>query len=321
MSFALVVVMIIGVVFMFGSCMVMISGSDDFRESFAEGFMGEFNDRAIGRTKIKSDKPKVLDLHLRGVISFATDSSFFADENSSVTVLRAIRGATNDKDVKGIFLRIDSGGGEITASDVIWKALRDFKAEDEKRFVVVHMGAVAASGAYYISCAADKTVAHPTTMTGSIGVKTTSFNMKELADKIGIKSTTIASGENKEFFNPLKDMSPEQEEMLKKIVMGLHGRFTEIVALGRNMDIADVRKIADGRIMLATEAQDLGLLDNIGYEKDAKLLFKIHFGEDPVFITREPGLWEFLKNPNFYGEAAAAAFEAVTRNDENIVVR
>jgi len=320
MSFAFVVIMIIGVAFMFGSCMVVMTATDDFTSGFAEGFMGEFQ-KTSGRSQTAGDRPKVLDLHLKGVISFATDNSFFADENSSVTVLRAIRGATNDKDIRGIFLRIDSGGGEITASDVIWRAVRDFKAEDPNRFVVVHMGSVAASGAYYISCAADKIVAHPTTMTGSIGVKITSFSMRELADKIGVKSTTITSGENKEFFNPLKDMSPEQEEMLRNIVMGLHERFMGIVAIGRNMEMDDVRKIADGRIMLATEAQDLGLLDHIGYEKDAKLLFKVHFGEEPFFITREPGLWEFLRNPNFYGEAAAAAFTAATRNDENIVVK
>jgi len=321
MSFALVVAVIIGVAFMIGSCALVMSNIGDMAEVFTEGFSEGFNNSAIGRVHGKKGGPKVLDLHLKGVINFAADSSFFADENSSVAVLRAIRGSIHDKEVRGILLRVDSGGGEITASDIIWKALCDFKAEDPKRYVVVHMGAIAASGAYYISCAADKIVAHPTTMTGSIGVKISSFNMKELADKIGVKNTTIASGENKEFLHPLKDMTPEQEEMLQGIVDNLHSRFVAIVAQGRKMDEADVRALADGRVMLAAEAQDAGLLDHIGYEKDAKNLFHLYFLEEPEFITREPGRWNFLRNPAFYGEAAAAAIETATRNEEHIVVK
>ncbi|MCL1910336.1 MAG: S49 family peptidase, partial [Kiritimatiellaeota bacterium] len=178
MSFGIVVIMILGMILSMASCMFVVSTVSEEIKAGLEGF-------ATG-AKPEGSGPKVQVLNLNGVITLATESSFFAEENSSVATLRAIRAATDDKSIRGIFLRVSSGGGEITASDIIWKALRDFKEADTDRLVVVHMGSIAASGAYYISCAADKIVAHPTTMTGSIGVKISSYNARELAEKIGI---------------------------------------------------------------------------------------------------------------------------------------
>ena len=270
-------------------------------------------------SKTTNTNPQVLCLNLNGPISFASEAKLFSEiENNSVSVLNAIREATHDASVRGILLSIDSGGGEITASDIIWNALNDFKAEGADRAVVVLMGGIAASGAYYISCAADTIIAHPTTMTGSIGVKIESYNAKALADKIGIKSVTIASGENKDFLNPLKDLAPEQQAILQKMVNSLHERFVTIVTDSRNLETAKVRAIADGRVLLAQEALDAGLIDAIGYKNDAAEYFTDYFGENPSFIEPKRNFWDLIKSPSFLGEvlsraAAASASSVETR--------
>ena len=311
MSLGIVAMMIAGVIFTVGGCMYIFSKVGDF-DPIA----------VIGGARADVETPRVLELNLGGIISLdAGSSSFYSDKNSSATVLRAIREATGDESIRGILLNIDSGGGEMTASDIIWKALCDFKEGGSDRYVVVHMGAVAASGAYYISCAADKIVAHPTTMTGSIGVKIPSYNVKELTDKIGIKNVTITSGENKEITHPMNDMTPEQEAILRKNVMQLHERFVSIIVKGRGLAEENANAIADGRILLAAEAESEGLIDLIGYEKDAKKLFEDRFGEKPIFIRHVSGPFSFLKNPAFYGEAAAAAIEAASKSEERLTIR
>jgi protease-4 len=308
-SFALVAACILGSALVMASCSAMISNlgkvESDFRKGFEVGF------KKHRHTPLASG-PKVLDLTLDGVISFSSSSaSLFSDaENSSLAVLNTVHGAVDDDSVRGIFLRVNSGGGEITASDILWNQIRAFKEADTNRLVVVLMGSLAASGAYYVACAADTIIAHPTTMTGSIGVKIESVNIKGLADKLGVKSATIASGENKDFLNPLKDLTPAQEAMLQKMVDSLQDRFVSIVAEGRNLAEAEVRAIADGRVLLAQEALDAGLIDEIGYEDDAKDLFREHFGETPDFVTKEPGFWEFLRSPGFYGEVLSSAAKA-----------
>jgi protease-4 len=164
---------------------------------------------------------------------------------------------------------IDSGGGGITASDILYKALLDFRAAQEGRVVVAVFNDVAASGAYYIALAADHIIAHPTTITGSIGVLMQSMNVKDLAQKIGIRDVTIKSGDNKDLLNPFNEMSPEQRDMLQGLVDEFHSRFVRLVAEGRDLPEAQVRELADGRIYSANDAEELGLVDQIGYWSDA----------------------------------------------------
>jgi signal peptide peptidase SppA, 36K type len=267
-----------------------------------------FGLRSAGSSPAAASQPHVLDLRVRGMISLASESTLFSGpEQSAAAALSAIRAAAGDSSVQGILLRLDSGGGEITASDIIYNALKDFKAADGSRSVVVLMESMAASGAYYIACAADKIVAHPTTITGSIGVKIESVNAKVLADKIGVKSVTIASGENKDFLNPLKDLSPEQEALLRKMVGALHERFVTIVTESRGLDVNAVRAIADGRVLLAQEALEAGLIDAIGYEDDAKKIFTEKLGEKPDFQQPRQGIWDLLKSPSFLGQALGKA--------------
>ncbi len=133
---------------------------------------------------------------------------------------------------------------------------------------------VAASGAYYISAAADKIISHPTTITGSIGVIMPLINIANLVEKYGIEDNSIKSGDMKSIGSPLKKMSDDERKVLYDIVDEMYTRFLDIIAVGRNMEIEDVRKLADGRIYTGKQALDNGLVDQLGYIDDAITLAK-----------------------------------------------
>lgn len=210
---------------------------------------------------------KVVRIPVEGMIMLGESSWYAGNAN---TVLRSIRRATHDPEVEGLLLEINSGGGGITDSDIIYKALLDFKKEQDGRVVVAVMGDVAASGAYYIALAADHILAHPTTLTGSIGVIMQSYNVKELAAKLGVQDVTIKSGANKDLLNPFQEVKPEQKEILQKVISAMHERFVSLVAQHRKLPKETVAPLADGRVFLADEALQHKLIDGIGYNEDAQ---------------------------------------------------
>ena len=214
---------------------------------------------------------KVVRIPLTGLIMLGEEGWGGGSSASSAgAALRAIQRATHDPEVEGIILEVDSGGGGITASDIIYKALQDFKKAKRGRVIVTLMGDIAASGAYYISLPSDLILAHPTTITGSIGVIMQSYNIKELAAKIGIKDETFKSGANKDILNPFQDVTPEQRAMLQGVIDALYGRFVKLVAEARKLSEPEVRKLADGRIFVAEDALEHKLIDGIGYSSDAE---------------------------------------------------
>lgn len=261
--------------------------------------------------------PRVLHVVVNGVIaSDPGDRPLWKPDAGSIdAAVRDIRRATLDPRIDGIFLQIDSPGGEVTASDVAWKALKDFRASRQDtatpRFVVAMMGSVAASGAYYVCAAADCIVAHPTTLTGSIGVKMSSINVRGLADRYGVKEVSIVSGPNKNMLSPFQDLTEPQRQMLQAQVDALQKRFVELVAKGRRMDEARVREVADGRILLAEEALKAGLVDEIGYVDDAKAqVSKLLGGATPRYVSYSRGdtLLRSIFSPEFFGSAIREAF-------------
>ena len=236
-------------------------------------------------------KTKVVRIPLRGLIMLDTGDGFFGPEAGSADMaLRSIHRATHDSEVQGIILDVDSGGGGITASDILYKALLDFKEEHPGRKVVAILNDVAASGAYYVALASDHIIAHPTTITGSIGVLIQSLNVRELGDKIGVKDVTIKSGPNKDILNPFRDLTDEQwkeqKQMLQSVVNELHDRFVGLVAENRDLPEDEVRELADGRIFTASKAEELGLIDEQGYWRDAKERIAELLGVDEVKIFR-----------------------------------
>ena len=234
---------------------------------------------------IKEADAKVVRIPLRGTIML-DEEAWYSAPGSAVEALASIHRATLDDSVAGILLEVDSPGGGVTSSDILWNALRDFKAASSNRVVFVHMGDLCASGGYYVSMAADEIMALPTTMTGSIGVILSSYNVKEFAKKLGISDVTIASGKNKAMLSPFQDLTPEQRQLLQSMIDSMHGRFVDIVAEGRDLPREKVAELADGRIYLASEAQRIGLIDEIGYFKDACERMERLLGVDAICFVR-----------------------------------
>ena len=171
-----------------------------------------------------------------------------------------------NKKIKAIILRINSPGGSVGATQDICREVQ--KATQTKK-VIASMGSVAASGGYYIAAAANKIVANPGTITGSIGVIMEFIRFKDLLNKIGINFEIIKSGEFKDTGSPLRELTEREKKLLKALVADIQKQFVEEVAAGRNLTIEEVRKIADGRIFSGAQAKELGLVDILGNFQDA----------------------------------------------------
>lgn len=166
-----------------------------------------------------------------------------------------------DDDVKSVVLRVDSPGGAVAASQEILEAVALLKKDKP---VIVSMGTVAASGGYYISCSADKIFANEGTTTGSIGVRLEHVNIGDLMKWAMIDKETIKSGKLKNMFAINKPLSPEAKEILQGLVDEIHVQFKETVSRNRGIDMAELNKIADGRIFTGARAKELGLVDELG---------------------------------------------------------
>ena len=181
-------------------------------------------------------------------------------------VLTHLKEFRDNDDIKAIVLRINSPGGGVGPSQEIYAEVR--KTTPVKK-VVASMGAIAASGGYYIASAADHIIANPGSITGSIGVVMEFANLKELFEKIGISAFVLKSGQYKDAGFPFRDMTPEEEALLQGFVDNIHQQFVAAVAEGRDMSEEEIRAIADGRILSGEQAQELGLLDSLGNLQDA----------------------------------------------------
>ena len=169
--------------------------------------------------------------------------------------------AEKDTAVKAIVLRIESPGGEIAPSQEILWEIEEVK---EAKPVVVSMGGTAASGGYYISTKADKIVALPTTMTGSIGVISQVMNVEGLLEKLGIEVETFKGGKYKDMYSGFREMTPEEEEIMQGMIDEYYEQFIDVVAEGRGLGKEEVRDLATGQIYTGTAAKELGLVDALG---------------------------------------------------------
>jgi protease-4 len=181
---------------------------------------------------------------------------------SSDKIVGWLKDASEDPSVRAIVLRVDSPGGGVTASDEIYNAVLKAKAKGKK--IVVSMGSTAASGGYYIAAPADRIVANPTTITGSIGVISVIPNVSGLLDKLGIESYVFKSGAHKDDSLGLRPITEEDRKIWQSIIDDSYERFVDIVAKGRGMDPATVRTLADGRIYTGRQAMAVKLVDEMG---------------------------------------------------------
>ena len=209
---------------------------------------------------------KVVIIDLKGIIDAETSDELGAQ----------IKKAGKDHNVKGLIIRINSPGGTVFASDEIHNRILSFKKQTHKPAVAFMQG-VAASGGYYASVACDRLVASPTAITGSIGVIMSHFMLKGLLeDKLGIQPTIIKSGEKKDWPSPFKQMTEQQKQYInEKLIQPAYERFVSVIASGRaELDLAQVKELADGSIFSAEEAVSKKLIDKTGYLQTAIELVK-----------------------------------------------
>jgi protease-4 len=183
-------------------------------------------------------------------------------------VVAQLRLAEKDREIKALLLEINSPGGSVTASDILYHEIMGFKQRTGAR-VVAGMMDVAASGGYYIALPADRIVAHPTTITGSVGVIFMRPKVAGLMEKLGVAVEVSKSGKEKDIGSPFRPSTPEEEKVFQEMTDKLAGKFLERVAGHRKMDKDTLAAISSARIYLADEALQLRLVDTIGYLDNA----------------------------------------------------
>ncbi len=210
---------------------------------------------------------EILVVHLRGLISSLEPGSY--GETAVDDIKLQFEQAAEDERVKAVVLHVDSPGGEVTASDNIYNAVRKFR-DEKKKPVVVYMGSLAASGGYYVSCGATHVVANDTTLTGSIGVIMSSLKYKQLLDKVGVEQVVFKSGKFKDMLSGSRDLTDEEREYIQKMVMQTYDKFVGIVAKERKLPEEELRNgIADGRVVSGKDALEAKLVDQLGSIEDA----------------------------------------------------
>ena len=239
-----------------------------------------------------------LQVPVYGIISSSPPDGFMGVTEMSVLerVERLLDHAEESDKVHGVLLDIDSPGGAIDPSDIIYHRLMGFKERTGKP-VVARMNGLAASGGYYVAAAADSIIAHPSTLTGSIGVIMQSLNYAGLFDKVGLDLVTLVSGPNKDLLNPGRPMSDEEREILQGIIDDAYETFVNAVAEGRSMEMESVLPLADGRIYTARQALDGGLIDAVGYEEELLEMLRAAAGVETVDVVQHKlpsKLWDLF---------------------------
>jgi protease-4 len=212
---------------------------------------------------------KILIIPVKGFISDSQKWRVLYHTPSVVQeVVSELKKAEKDKDIKAVIVKIDSPGGTVTASDLLYHEIMEYKERTGVKVGAAMMD-VAASGAYYIALAADYILAHPTTITGSIGVVFLRPNVSGLMDKIGLRMDVDKSGRNKDMGSPFRKATKHEEQILQNIIDQMAGRFLSLAASRRKLSDEAQREIHSARVYTASDALRLGLVDQVGYLDDA----------------------------------------------------
>ncbi len=228
----------------------------------------------------KTSNSEIALVHVRGMLMDSTE------------IIHQLSRYRRNPKIKAIIVRIDSPGGAVAPAQEIYDEI--LKIRGSNKIVYASLGSVAASGGYYIACAADYILANPGTLTGSIGAIMAFNNMEELAKKIGVQPAVIKSGAFKDSGSPLRSMKPEERKLLQKVVDDVHQQFVQAVAHGRNLPEAEVKLFADGRVMTGKQAFDFKLIDEFGgLEKTKEILGQ------KIGIEGHPSILEEKENVPF----------------------
>ena len=249
----------------------ILAGSSRAAAGMVTGKAPRFEEAVVVDAKAdkdgKTDDAKIALLYLRGIITSAEPGSL--GETMVDDLKMQLQQAVEDEKVKAIVLYVDSPGGEVTASDTIYNAVR--RARDEsKKPVVVYMGSLAASGGYYVACGGSHLMAHETTLTGSIGVIMKTINYEQLIGKVGVSFMTFKSGPFKDMMSGSRQMTDAEKEYVQGMVMQTYDKFLGIVARERQLDAGELRTgLADGRVISGKDAKEAKLINSLGAVEDA----------------------------------------------------
>ena len=237
--------------------------------------------------------PKIAMIEINGLISQGERSSPLGIRRPSLVARtrEALDRAAKDDDVAALLLRVSSPGGTVSASETLHHEVLQWK-EKTGRPVVSYFDGIAASGGYYVAMASDEVIAHPTAITGSIGVIMSGINLSGLMERFGIEDQSFTSGPNKDSGSPLREMRPDERAHFEGLVDDLHSRFRAVVAQGRpGLDSAQVDELADGRVYTARQAEELGLVDRIAHLDGAVEAIEQRLGltESQLIVYQRPG--------------------------------
>ena len=220
---------------------------------------------------------KVLLIDIQGVISNKKQVSALGVVMNAGLVDRVretLKKAEKDEDVKALILRINTPGGTVTSSDIIYHEIKTFKERKKIKVYAVVMD-LAASGGYYIAQAADQIIVHPTSLTGSIGVIALKMNLSGLMDKVGVDFEVVKSGDHKDFLSPFRALTKDERLIFQETIDNLHQRFVSTIEDNRKqLNRDEIKKLADGRIYTSQQALDAKLIDQIAYMDEAEEFIK-----------------------------------------------
>jgi protease-4 len=257
---------------------------------------GNDNSEFSTSASFMNSKAKFGIVHLYGPISIGAPPSQF-NPYSVENIIQNINSFAKDKSVKALIIRINSPGGTVGASQELFQALKNYKAETGAP-IVVSIGDVGASGAYWVSMAADAIFANEGSLVGSIGVIISSPDLTKATEKFGIGMNTFTSGPYKDILSMFRDMREDEQVIVQELIDDVHMQFIEVVAKGRNKSIAEAKKYADGRIFTGKQAVKAGLIDQTGSLQDAIDYTKIRTGitgEVELVTVEENSLQHMLK--------------------------
>ncbi|MBY7142953.1 signal peptide peptidase SppA [Virgibacillus sp. NKC19-3] len=264
------IVAVVLLVFSLGFRMMTSIASTDFEEMF------NFQDNKFQENVIEegAGTNQIAVLNLDGVIQDSGQSSVLDTGGyNHERFLELLEQAGSDGTVNGIVLRVNSPGGGVVESAEIHDKVVEIQEEYDKP-VYISMGNTAASGGYYVAAPADKIVAHEATLTGSIGVIMESFNFAEFADEHGIDFNTIKSGEYKDIMSASREMTDDERDILQAMIDDMYGDFVDVIVDGRDMPEDEVRELGDGRVYTGSQANDNGLVDDLGSMDDTIAMMK-----------------------------------------------
>ncbi|MBP5181751.1 MAG: signal peptide peptidase SppA [Lentisphaeria bacterium] len=291
-----------------GISAVSLSSGKEFSEEYVSG--PEESDRRIAVIRIN------------GVITRDEDAPLNTSAISGDIVLQ-LQQALEDETVKAVIMDLDTPGGEVTASDEVYKKILEVR---KKKPVVAMMNTLCASGGYYIASACSPIVAGKYTLTGSIGVIISAWNYKGLFDKIGLQSEVYTSGKMKDMLNGARERTPEETALVQELVMNAYDGFVQVVSSSRKIPPEKIKSsiIGDGRVMDGRQALELKLVDQLGYFEDAvKEAEKLASGKDfQVFRYEEK--FSFGRFVNFFlskTSAPAVQLRLPGEGGENVRIR